>query len=57
MKKKFIILLLITLIVIFVCSFFGVKNFTPRELFEEETRNLWLSMRLPRIVLGFIAGS
>lgn len=57
MTKKTIILIILSLIFLGLCSLFGAMNFGVKEIFaNSDARDVWLNMRLPRIVLGFLAG-
>ena len=58
MKKKLFGLIIITMLVFVFSSLFGAMNFSIKDIFtNEETKNLWLNMRMPRCILGFIVGS
>lgn len=56
--KKVIIFSIISLILIFLASFFGSIKLSLFDIIHnQESFHIWINMRLPRIILGFLAGS
>ncbi|MBQ0105325.1 MAG: iron ABC transporter permease [Armatimonadetes bacterium] len=58
MIKKILLFFVLSAVLISVCSLFGAMDFTLKDIIKNQyIRDLWLEMRLPRCILGFMAGS
>lgn len=58
MTKKFVFLIILTAVIFILSSLFGAVRFSISDIiYNESIRDIWLNMRLARIVLGFLAGS
>jgi len=58
LKKKFLILGILAIVILSICTFIGTMHISISDLFvDSQTTNLWLNLRIPRVLLGFIAGA